>query len=155
MPFRLTRTVLLVALVFSAAAPPVTGAPATCVPTRPDALGPFYTPGAPLRSRVGSGYVLTGVVRTAAGCGSIAGARLEFWMAGPEGQYADAYRATVVADAAGAYRFESHVPVPYASRPPHIHIRATAPGHQILVTQHYPPAGSASGTFDLVLVPAR
>jgi hypothetical protein len=33
-----------------------------CVPTRADALGPFYEAGAPVRSKVGTGYVL------AAGC---------------------------------------------------------------------------------------
>lgn len=41
---------------------------ATCAPTRPDALGPFYIPDAPLRASVGSGYVLAGTVRAAESC---------------------------------------------------------------------------------------
>jgi hypothetical protein len=54
-----------------------------CKPTPPDALGPFYQPGAPVRDRVGKGYVLRGVVRSADNCAPLAGARLEFWLAGP------------------------------------------------------------------------
>ncbi|CAA9573800.1 MAG: hypothetical protein AVDCRST_MAG88-2608, partial [uncultured Thermomicrobiales bacterium] len=47
--------------------------------------------------------------------------------------------------------FESNAPPPYAGRPPHIHIRVTAPGFPPLVTQHYPRAGQSTATFDLVL----
>jgi protocatechuate 3,4-dioxygenase beta subunit len=60
----------------------------------------------------------------------------------------------VIADDQGRYRFESDVPPAYAGRPPHIHLRATAAGHRFLVTQYYPPPGSAGGVFDLVLPPA-
>ena len=134
---------------------PVVQASPACGPTRPDALGPFYTPNAPLRAKVGSGHVLKGVVRSAPGCGPIAGARLEFWLAGPNGQYDDDRRATVLADAAGAYRFESNYPPPYAGRPSHIHVRVSAERHQTLVTQYYPPPNSTEGTFDLVLTPLR
>ncbi len=135
-------------------APAVEASPA-CAPTRPDALGPFYKANAPLRAKVGSGHVLKGVVRSAPGCGPIAGARLEFWLAGPNGQYDDDHRATVLADAAGAYRFESNYPPPYAGRPSHIHARVSAERHQTLVTQYYPPPNSTEGTFDLVLTPLR
>jgi protocatechuate 3,4-dioxygenase beta subunit len=48
---------------------------------------------------------------------------LELWLAGPDGEYADAYRATVIADAQGRYRFASHAPAAYAGRPPHLHLR--------------------------------
>ena len=37
-----------------------------CPPTPHDEIGPFYKPNAPLRSRIGSGYVLYGTVRSAA-----------------------------------------------------------------------------------------
>ncbi len=128
--------------------------PRACVPTPPDALGPFYRPGAPIRTRVGQGHVLRGVVRSSADCSPIAGAQIEFWLAGPDGQYSDAYRATVFSGPDGAYRFESHFPPAYSGRPPHIHIRVTASGYQTLVTQYYPQPGQTEGTFDLVLIPA-
>ncbi len=124
----------------------------TCLPTEPDAEGPFYEPGAPLRDRVGEGYTLQGVVRSADGCIPIAAAQIEFWMAGPDGSYSDEYRATLLANGNGAYRFESHAPSPYANRPPHIHIKISASGFETLVTQHYPAQGTSSATLDLVLV---
>jgi protocatechuate 3,4-dioxygenase beta subunit len=125
-----------------------------CTPTRADALGPFYVPGAPVRSRVGSGYVLTGTVKSAANCRPIARARIEFWLANPKGEYDAEHRATVRASRSGRYRFESNRPVPYSGRPPHIHVRVTARGFGTLVTQHYPRAGQSRAVFDLVLRPA-
>jgi protocatechuate 3,4-dioxygenase beta subunit len=126
-----------------------------CQPTPPDALGPFYKPGAPVRDRVGEGYVLSGVVRAAGDCAPIPGARVEFWLAGPDGNYDDAHRATLFADPQGAFRFESNFPPRYSFRPPHIHIRVTAEGFRTLVTQHYPAAGKTAGIMDLVLVAGR
>ena len=70
-------------------------------------LGPFYLPGAPERSKVGTGYVLQGTVRSTQNCEPLPGAVIEFWLAGPDGHYADRYRATVVADNEGQYQFES------------------------------------------------
>jgi protocatechuate 3,4-dioxygenase beta subunit len=90
-----------------------------CRPTPPDALGPFYEPGAPVRSKVGTGYVLTGRVLAARTCRAIRRARIEFWLANPQGDYDDAHRATVVAGRRGGYRFESNKPPSYQSRPPH------------------------------------
>lgn len=130
--------------------PTASTAPA-CPPTRPDALGPFYEPGAPVRSRVGTGYVLRGRVLTTR-CRAISRARIEFWLVNPRGQYDDAHRATVVARRDGRYRFESNRPVAYESRPPHIHVRVTARGFRTLVTQHYPRSGRAAAVFNLVLV---
>lgn len=118
-------------LILSAVAAAVTVLPASgaqaCSATRPDALGPFYKPGAPVRSSVGEGHVLTGVVRSSPTCAAIPGASVELWLAGPSGQYDDA----------------------------HIHIRVTTPRHQVLVTQYYPSPGQTAGTFDLVLVPTN
>lgn len=133
---------------------PARGTAADCRPTPSDALGPFYVPDAPVRSSVGKGYVLTGTVRSSRGCGPLAGARVELWLTGPDG-YDAAHRATVVADAEGRYAFESARPPPYERRPPHLHVRVAHPGFRTLVTQHYPAAGQAAATFDLVLVPER
>jgi protocatechuate 3,4-dioxygenase beta subunit len=126
---------------------------ASCEPTPPDMLGPFYEPNAPVRTSVGSGYVLAGTVLDAGDCEPVGGARIEFWLANPEGEYDDAHRATVPVGAGGEYRFESNVPVSYGGRPPHIHLKVTAPGYRELVTQHYPDAGQKRANFDLVLEP--
>lgn len=124
-----------------------------CRPTPADALGPFYQANAPVRNRVGQGYVLSGVIKSAQDCAAIAGARIEFWLAGPSGDYDDDHRATVIVEPSGAYRFESNYPPKYSFRPPHIHIKVSAPGFKTLVTQHYPKEGTSHGTFDLVLIP--
>ena len=128
---------------------------ATCAPTEEDALGPFYKPNAPVRSIVGKGYVLQGVVRSSKDCGLVPGAVIELWLAGPDGGYDDAHRATIIADASATYRFESSVPPPYYGRPPHIHLRVSAKGFKTLVTQHYPLSGKKEAVFDIVLVPSR
>ena len=71
--------------------------PTNCAPTQPDMLGPFYEPGAPVRTSVGSGYVLSGTVLAAEECKPIPNARIEFWLANPGGDYDDVHRATVLA----------------------------------------------------------
>jgi protocatechuate 3,4-dioxygenase beta subunit len=80
---------------------------------------------------------------------------VELWLAGPKGEYDDAHRATIIADASGAYRFESNAPPPYYGRPPHIHLQVSAKGFSTLVTQHYPAARTKEAVFDIVLVPSR
>ncbi len=128
------------------------GGTANCKPTQPDMLGPFYEPGAPVRTSVGSGYVLSGAVLAADECEPVGDARIEFWLANRRGEYDAAHRATVFAGKKGGYRFESNVPVSYGGRPPHIHVRVRAPGYEELVTQHYPEPGQTKATFNLVLV---
>lgn len=150
-------TVILLSLVVTLilVPPPVIGA-ANCPPTEPDSLGPFYKPDAPVRAKIGSGYILTGTVRSAADCSPIPGARIEVWQAGPDKEYDDAHRATLIADAGGGYRLETHYPPRYSFwRPSHIHILVEASGFRKLVTQHYPKKGAKEGSFDLVLVPAK
>jgi protocatechuate 3,4-dioxygenase beta subunit len=131
---------------------PAAGGPGNCKPTQPDTLGPFFEPDAPVRTSVGSGYVLSGAVLAADDCEPIRNARIEFWLANSKGEYDDAHRATVFADVRGGYRFESNVPVSYSGRPPHIHVRVTAPDFEELVTQHYPEPGQRKANLDLVLV---
>jgi protocatechuate 3,4-dioxygenase beta subunit len=147
----LTSTVLLLVVPDTA----VLTLSAECKPTAEDQLGPFYKPNAPERESVGKGYELTGRALSSRDCTPIQGAKIELWMAGPDGQYTDEYRATLFSGEGGVYRFESHFPPSYSSRPPHIHIRVSASGYRTLVTQHYPVAGKAEASFDLVLVPAE
>jgi len=123
----------------------------SCPPTRPDALGPMYVTGAPQRDRTGQGFVVTGTVRSARGCGALPGARIEWWSVNPKGEYDDAHRATQVVGADGRYRYETDVPVVYPGRPPHLHARVSAPGHRVLVTQLYPKPGQSAIETDFVL----
>jgi protocatechuate 3,4-dioxygenase beta subunit len=125
----------------------------SCAPTRPDGEGPYYVPNAPVRSSVGTGHLLKGMVRSSKDCSPLPNARIEFWQVGPNGEYDDAHRATLFADDSGAYTFESNFPPGYSGRPPHIHAKVTASGHQQLTTQFYPSEGATEAEFDLVLIP--
>lgn len=147
----MTRVPLLAIFIVAALAPAAGGQPA-CAPSRPDALGPFYEPNAPERSLTGRGFVVSGTVRSAAGCTPLAGARIEWWAANPAGDYDTEHRATQRADGGGRYRYETSVPGRYPGRPPHLHVRVTAPGHRTLVTQLYPAAGQREVAADFVLV---
>jgi len=126
-----------------------------CQPTPEDEMGPFYRPGAQLSSVIGSGYLLTGTVKSAVDCAPLDRPLIEFWQAAPNGYYDDAHRAAIITGDDGAYRLETDAPPAYFSRPPHIHIRVSAKGFQTLVTQHYLEPGSTSARFDLVLVPEQ
>jgi len=157
MNMRFRRIILIIVLVMALSPALASTSQATggyqCPPTEEDEMGPFYRPGAPLRSQIGTGYLLTGTVKSAATCAAIPSPLLEFWQAGPDGHYADSYRAAIISDQSGTYRFETSVPPPYVTRPPHIHIRVSAPGFATLVTQHYLQAGETVAVLDLVLVP--
>ncbi len=139
--------VLIVALLVAAPA----SAQRPCTPTPPDALGPFYTPNAPERATTGRGLTVNGIVRSAAGCTPLPGARIEWWSADAKGEYQDALRATQGADGEGRYRYETVAPGRYPGRPPHLHVRVTAPGHRTLVTQLYPRDGQQTMESDFVL----
>ena len=141
--------ILVVLVVVLLAAP--AWAQRACTPTPPDALGPFYTPGAPERASTGRGLTVSGVVRSATGCAPLPGARIEWWSADGTGEYQDALRATQRADGEGRYRYETVAPGRYPGRPPHLHVRVTAPGHRTLVTQLYPRDGQSTLHTDFVL----
>jgi protocatechuate 3,4-dioxygenase beta subunit len=126
---------------------------APCTPTPWDEIGPFYRPNAPVRSTIGTGYVMEGTVRSSADCKPIANARIEVWQTGPDGTYDDATRATLFTDRQGRYRLQTSYPPAYVGRPSHIHILVDAAGFEGLITQHYPKKGAKRATFDLVLVP--
>ena len=124
-----------------------------CKPTPADFKGPFYKPNAPVRSKIGTGYILFGKILTAENCKPVAGARIEFWIAGPDRRYDDNHRATLFSEKDGSYRFECNRPISYGFRPPHIHIQISAKGYRTLVTQHYPEKDKNQASFDIVLQP--
>jgi protocatechuate 3,4-dioxygenase beta subunit len=99
---------------------------------------------------VGSGFVLTGTVRGADDCQPIAGATVEFWLAGPNG-YTDKLRGTVVADKNGKYRFQSPFPVSSAGPGPHIHLVFAADGYVAIETEIFPSRGKPNDVLDVVL----
>jgi len=125
--------------------------PTGCAPTRPDMLGPFYTPNAPERAQTGRGLVVSGQVRSAVDCAPLPGARIEWWSANGKGDYDDEHRATQVADRQGRYRYETDFPGRYPGRPPHVHVRISAAGHRVLVTQLYPKPGEQAITSEFTL----
>jgi len=132
-------------------------APPSTAPRCPLTQGSFadgaYKANAPVRSRVGTGFVLSGIVRSGIDCSALTGARVEFWLRGPNGQYDDAHRGTVLADNNGRYRFESNATSANSGWRPHIHLRVAVPGYRTLDTVYFPQAGAGAGTFDLVLEP--
>lgn len=146
------RGTIAAALVAVATLTPAVPAQERCPPTRPDMLGPFYTTGAPRREATGRGLVVSGRVRSAAGCAALPAAQIEWWSANGRGDYDDAHRATQVADAEGRYRYETDFPGRYPGRPPHLHVRVSAPAHAVLVTQVYPKPGDREIQQDFVLV---
>ena len=100
------------------------------------ALGPEFRAGAPRRSSLvepgveGTRLVLSGVV-AGLKCGKIAGARIDFWQADPQGRF-DAqgfrFRGHQVTDQDGFYRLETLVPGSAGGRAPRIGIRVDVPG---------------------------
>ena len=127
---------------------------AQCAATQGMVLDAGYKSHSPMRASVGKGYVLTGTVRASGDCQPVAGATLEFWMAGPDGAYRDSYRGTVVTDKKGTYRIESVFPAASTGMPPHIHMAVAADGFVPIQTECFPAKGSAVGRFDVVLEPA-
>jgi protocatechuate 3,4-dioxygenase beta subunit len=124
-----------------------------CAPTPEDAFGPFGRGAPPLRAKIGTGHVLTGVVLSALDCRPIRGAQVHLWQANRNGRYTRATSATVVTNRAGRFRFEGPRPVSYEGREPHIHLRVIAPYHRPLLARYVPARGSSRGTIRLVLRP--
>ena len=143
---------LLPVLALLASATLLPAAQPTCTPTRPDSEGPFYKANVPERDNTGRGLVVAGAVKSASECAPVAGAQIEWWSANSRGDYDDGHRATQQVDSAGRYRYETDFPGRYPGRPPHLHVRVTAPGHRPLVTQIYPKPGQSSLQFDFVLM---
>lgn len=78
----------------------------------------------------------------------LAGAQVEIWQCDADGHYhhpGDGDRADpdfqgfgrVSVDRAGAWRFRTLMPVPYAGRTPHIHVKLKLGVHELLTTQVY------------------
>ncbi len=125
-------------------------------PTTTDILGPFYRPGAPMRSNIipsgskGMPLKLTGHVFKHDGKSALDNVLIEIWQC-DENEYYDntsdafLFRGGVKTDKNGRYAFKTIIPVPYKAnpdneaswRPAHIHMRVSSPDQQDLITQIY------------------
>src|SRR4051812_6198393 len=129
--------------------------------TTTDILGPFYRPGAPLRTNLrlagtkGTPIVLKGKIFREDGITPINNAFVEIWHCNEDEVYDNTsdeynYRGGQRTKADGTYAFKSILPVPYKAvptietswRPAHIHMRVSVPGQQDLITQLYFKGGS-------------
>lgn len=125
-------------------------------PTTTDILGPFYRPGAPLRTNLrlansnGTPIVLKGIIFKEDGKTPVNNAFVEIWHCDEHEVYDNAsddynYRGAQKTKADGKYAFKSILPVPYKAdpndeaswRPAHIHMRVSVPDQQDLITQLY------------------
>lgn len=146
--------VAVLAAVSASAAGPVAAAPG-CAPTLDDGAGPFGRGAPPRRAKIGTGHVLTGLVLSSVDCSPLAGARVHLWQANRRGDYVRSGSGTVVTDRAGRFRFEGPRPVSYEGRPPHIHLRVVADGHELLLARYVARPGAQRGSVRLVLRPQR
>ena len=79
-----------------------------------------YIPDAPERDSLGSGFVITGIVRSADGCRPLDGVRVQVWLATQTGGEQD-NRASVRTGSNGRYRIETAPTVPQFGEP-NIHV---------------------------------
>ncbi len=79
-----------------------------------------YIPDAPEQDSLGSGFVITGLVRSAAGCRPLEGVRVQVWLATETGGEQD-NRASVRTGADGRYRIETDPTIPQFGEP-NIHV---------------------------------
>jgi protocatechuate 3,4-dioxygenase beta subunit len=137
----------------------------TFEPTPPDAEGPFYPRSIPAeadfdltriagRSKPAEGTPLAVSGRVLAQDGKpLGGARVELWQCDSHGHYHHVGGSAgdegfqgygvVTTDAEGRYAFRTIRPVPYASRPPHLHFKIAHARARPLTTQLYPRGESA------------
>jgi protocatechuate 3,4-dioxygenase beta subunit len=130
-------------------------------PTPDQTEGPFFRPDSPERRRfldIDIGVpplLLTGSV-LATDCTPIAGALLDFWHAGVNGEYDNdgyRFRGHQFADRQGRYRLETALPGLYTGRTRHIHVKVQARRGPVLTTQLYFP-GEPRNESDSIFDPA-
>jgi protocatechuate 3,4-dioxygenase beta subunit len=150
---RLVASACIAALAVATAAAAAPVAPsARCAPTLDDGAGPFGRGAPPLRAKIGTGHVLTGLVLST-DCRPIAGARVQLWQSNRRGEYTRAGSGTVITNRLGRFRFEGPPPVSYEGRPPHIHLRIIARDHEVLLTRYVRAPGATRGSIRAVLRP--
>ena len=138
------RVALLALLCVAAATVSGASAQARCAPTFNDGAGPFARGAPPLRAKIGTGHVLTGVVLST-DCKPLAGARIQLWQANRNYVYTRARQRhrdheSELAGSGSKGRDRRR----HDGRPAHIHLRVIAEGHEILYARYVPRAGLRS-----------
>ncbi len=124
--------------------------------TTTDILGPFYRPGAPIRTNLtlsnskGTPLAFKGTIFKEDGKTPIENAFVEIWHCDENETYDNTsdnynYRGGQKTRSNGKYEFKTIIPVPYEAipgnektwRPAHIHMRVSVPNQQDLITQIY------------------
>lgn len=124
-------------------------------PTTTDVLGPFYRPGAPIRTNInpsnysGKPFDLSGTIFKADGITPFKNCSIEIWQCDENKLYDNIsdeykYRGMQKTGRDGKYHFITTHPVPYPTtenpnlwRPAHIHMLVSGEGQQDLITQIY------------------
>ncbi len=135
------------------------GGMSACKPTVSDGFGPWArgATGAPPRRAVfGSGFTLSGKVLRAGDCKPVNGAVVEVWQETPGQGYVRRGRASVVTDAAGAFRIVGPVPRSEGGGlAGHIHIRVTHGLFDEVAITHFVAQGSHRARLTLVLTDSQ
>jgi protocatechuate 3,4-dioxygenase beta subunit len=141
----------------------------SCTPgkiTTAQTEGPFYSPQTPLRRDIRSAFasaaplIVTGrVVNTM--CQPIAGALLDFWQTGDDGDYDNqgyGYRGHQFTDAEGRFELTTIPPSQYTAmnmyRSPHIHAKVQGANTRLLTTQLYLPDAQEANAKDQIYIPS-
>lgn len=124
-------------------------------PTEEQIEGPYFKPRSPLRTDLvvagsrGKIVTMEGQVLTRS-CRPVPGTLLDLWHADENGDYDNSgfrYRAHLISDAEGRYRFRTILPGLYPGRTRHYHFKVQAPLKPILTTQLYFP-GERGNDYD-------
>ena len=127
---------------------------AGCAPTESDPGGTTaYIPDAPVRGDLGDGLVISGTVREAGTCEPIEGARVQVWLATPEGGEDDPdNRGSVLTDGRGRYRIETDPVVPLYGEP-NVHVAYDDGEYEAVFRRLVIDQDDADLTTDFVLEP--
>ncbi|EIZ86840.1 intradiol ring-cleavage dioxygenase [Methylobacterium sp. GXF4] len=164
----LTAPLTLAGALPAVAASAATPVPQHCVLTPQAVEGPFYFDPHLERSNVTEGHpgvplVIRVTVLEAGPCTPLAGARVDIWSAGADGEYSGYtggpggsrtegafLRGTQMTDQAGLVVFRTIYPSWYPGRTPHIHFKVFLDGRNVLMGQIYLPDALSEYLFENV-----
>lgn len=133
----------------SSAVPPPTG---DCPVTRSNPGGTNnYRPDAPSGEDLGDGFIIQGLVRSAADCRPLPGVRIQIWLATRTGGESE-NRTSVLTDAQGRFRVETAPTVPQFGEP-NIHVGYDDDAYEPVFIRNVVDLDDTSATINLNLSP--